>query len=127
MNSLIIDGAMSTGTSLSYRWNFDVFPVHSNAKINDPTASSISFTPDVPGLYLVKLVVRSSNTNSQASYLAVRAVEENAPPTFDNPSYGIVSNGWPKRVQIRINNVDDSDGEIRFIEADYGNGKKTVF
>ncbi|MCZ0932735.1 MAG: PKD domain-containing protein [Oligoflexia bacterium] len=121
-----IDGSMSSGGNLSYRWSFDVFPVSSNAKIDDPTASSISFTPDVPGLYLVKLIVRDTNTNSKASYLAVRATEDNSPPSFRISLIGSWNEGFPQQVRIRLRDITD-DEEVRFIEVDYGDGNQTVF
>ena len=121
-----IDGSLSTGTNLSYRWNFDVFPTFSNAVIDDPTASSISFTPDVPGLYLVRLIVRDGSTNSEARYLKVRAVTGNSPPNFSISSIGLRSNGFPKQTKIWLSGIQD-DGEIHLVEVDYGDGHQTVF
>ena len=120
-----IDGAMSEGAE-SYRWSFDVFPTDSNSIINDSSSRSISFTPDVPGLYLVKLVVRDMSANSKASYLAVRAEEDNSPPSFNFGLIGSWNNGFPQAVRIRLENIDD-DNEISLIEVDYGDGHQTVF
>ena len=122
---VIIDGSSSTGTSLTYRWNFDVFPIQSNAKIDNPTASMIRFTPDVEGLYLVKLVVRDANNNSTPSYLAIRAVSSNTPPSF-NLSYRTLSSGFPKLVRLRVRSRSD-DGEIRLVEVDYGDGHQVIY
>ena len=123
---VVIDGTRSTGVGLSYRWSFDVFPVHSNTRIDNPTASVIRLTPDVPGLYLVKLVVRDSNNNSRPSYLAVRATLSNSLPSF-GIYYRVQANGFPKPVQFTLQNPVDSDGEILFVEMEYGDGNRAVF
>ena len=123
-SQVLIDGSSEQATS--YRWNFDVFPVNSNTKIDDPTASSVSFTPDVPGLYLVRLVVRSSDTNSEPIYSAIRATEDNTPPDFRFSLIGARNNGFPQQVRIRLRDIQD-DGEVRFVEVDYGDGNQTVF
>ena len=120
-----VDGSSSTGQDLTYRWNFDIFPVESNTKIDDPTASMIRFTPDVEGLYLVKLVVRDANNNSTPSYLAIRAVSSNTPPSF-TLSYKTQSTGFPKFVRLRVRSRSD-DGEIRLVEVDYGDGHQVVY
>lgn len=123
---VVIDGSNSMGEDLSYRWNFDVFPVLSNTRIDDPTASSIRFTPDVPGLYLIKLIVRNSTANSPPTYMRVRATEINALPSFSFTPH-IKSNGFPKLVRFRLRDISDSDGDVSFVEIDYGDGKQSTF
>ena len=53
---------------LTFRWSFDITPEGSNSKIDDPTAEEISFTADMEGLYLVKLVVNDGASNSYPTY-----------------------------------------------------------
>ena len=121
-----IDGAMSEN-AVSYRWSFDVFPENSNTIINDQTASAISFRPDVEGLYLVKLVVRDADINSEASYLAIRATTDNTPPSFRFSTTGSSwNNGFPRETRIRLRDIVD-DEKVSFAEIDYGDGNKTVF
>ena len=120
-----IDGAMSEN-AVSYRWSFDVFPENSNAVINDQTTSAISFRPDVEGLYLVKLVVRDADTNSKASYLAIRATTENIPPNFRISTISSRSEGFTKHVRIRLRGIQDDD-EVSLVRVDYGDGNETVY
>ncbi len=45
------------GQGLRFEWAFEAVPTGSAARINDPGVSSPSFTPDVAGVYVVRLVM----------------------------------------------------------------------
>ena len=74
-----IDGSSSfdeEGESLNYRWSLDIVPKNFNSQIDNPTNSSISFTPDVEGFYLIRLIVNNGTENSDPAYMVIR-VESN--------------------------------------------------
>ena len=111
--------------TLSYRWSFDILPKGSHAKINDPSAANISFTPDVEGLYLVKLIVRDDISNSRPAYLNIRAKKVNLPPVLGEISFYNENEGAPAIVGMSLNSAEDSDGEIITYEYDFGDGQST--
>ena len=75
---ILIDGSSSfdeKGLTLSYRWNLDISPQNFNSQIDNPTNSSIRFTPNVEGFYLIRLVVNNGTDNSYPTYMVIRAVQ----------------------------------------------------
>jgi hypothetical protein len=45
------------GAALTYAWSFTTMPAGSQASINAPTSANTTFTPDLPGAYIVQLKV----------------------------------------------------------------------
>ena len=73
---VILDGSASRdpdGDSLTYLWSFNARPSASTASLDDPTSVQPSFTPDVEGDYVVKLVVTDSQGASDESSSSVTA------------------------------------------------------
>lgn len=61
------------GDTLRYRWSFASLPAASNldgGAIDDPTGSSARFSPDAPGIYQLRLVVRD-NTGWDSAVVSV--------------------------------------------------------
>ncbi len=52
------------GDSLTYQWSIVSAPGGSNAVIVNPTAVTPRITPDVPGIYVIQLVVNDGSINS---------------------------------------------------------------
>ena len=114
------------GGTLEYRWSFDVIPENSNAQINSPSASSISFTADTVGAYIIKLVVNDSASNSEPAYISVRVREKNILPIaagmwFQRKADG--GAGLPALIKVGIGGHSDPDGKIVAYEYDFGDGK----
>jgi K319-like protein len=61
------------GDPLSYTWTVDAHPVTSTATIGTPNAASVSFTPDVPGLYALTVAVSDGGATSLA-HVVVKAL-----------------------------------------------------
>jgi hypothetical protein len=59
--------------SLTYSWAVDSAPAASSATIAAPASSSLAFTPDVAGTYVVSLTV-SDGANTSTAYVTVRAL-----------------------------------------------------
>lgn len=64
----------------SYAWSFDSRPEGSNAVFDDATAAATSFTPDVSGDYIVRLLVTDSFGLSDSETLTIH-VAATDPPT----------------------------------------------
>ena len=112
---------------LMYRWSIDVAPLGSNSKINDPSAEEITLTPDMKGLYIIKLVVSDDMSNSYPAYTAVRVLSVNQLPVIPNYHFhGHPDEQVPVEVQFIIEGgAHDPDGKIVLFEYDFGNGKTT--
>jgi hypothetical protein len=61
------------GDALSYSWSLDARPAGSSASIPTPNGAELSFTPDVPGLYVAAVSVRDGYTSS-IGYVNVRVL-----------------------------------------------------
>ena len=111
------------GEALSYRWSFDVLPMGAKAQINNPTSENISFVPDIPGAYIVKLIVYDSTQRSRPAYISIRIRESNIPPIAGRVLYQQKNKeGLPILFKIGIEGQSDSDGEIVAYEWDFGDG-----
>jgi hypothetical protein len=80
----VLDGSGSTdadGDLLTFFWSFATVPDGSAADLSDPTAVRPSFTVDVPGDYVVQLVVNDGLVNSLADTVVVST--QNLPPVAD--------------------------------------------
>ena len=75
--TVTLDGKQShdaNGDPLTLRWAFTTVPVGSTAAIADPTAGVTTFVPDLPGLYVVQLVVNDGFIDSNPSTTQVQAI-----------------------------------------------------
>jgi hypothetical protein len=73
-----MSGTMSydeDGDSITFQWTLDARPAASAATIAGATGTSLNFTPDVAGTYVVALTVRDAGTASVA-YVTIRALEQ---------------------------------------------------
>ena len=72
---IMIDGSSSFdagGANLTYSWSIDIAPQGFNSQIDNPANSSISFTVDEEGFYLVRLIVNNGTENSEPAYMVIR-------------------------------------------------------
>ena len=72
---IMIDGSSSfdaEGASLTYSWSIDIAPKGFNSQIDNPASSSISFTVDEEGFYLIRLIVNNGMENSEPAYMVIR-------------------------------------------------------
>lgn len=77
------------GAPLTYTWAIDSAPTGSSASINEGASVEASFTPDLIGDYLVRLVVNDGLYDSDPTYVTVTASTEPATdPDTGNPDTG---------------------------------------
>jgi hypothetical protein len=76
--TVTLDGSASTdpnGDTLSYQWSLSSQPAGSTAIIQNSTNKIASFTPNMPGIYGVTLVVNDGTLPSAPSSITVTAVQ----------------------------------------------------
>jgi hypothetical protein len=70
----VLDGSDSTdanGDSLSYMWSLSSYPEGSTASIADPTAMQTALIPDLPGTYVLSLIVSDGLLSSDPSNISI--------------------------------------------------------
>jgi PKD domain/PASTA domain len=75
-DSVVLDGSGSSdrdGDPLTFRWSFVTRPLESRASIADPSAALSTFTADVPGVFIVQLVVDDGSDESLPLSVVVTA------------------------------------------------------
>lgn len=80
-----LDGSGSSdpgGGTLTYLWSFDSKPAGSGASLSNPTIVNPTFTPDVPGDYVLRLIV-TNNAGTASSPSTVTISTTNSPPVAD--------------------------------------------
>ncbi len=84
-----LDGSGSSdpnGDPLAYSWSVAAAPQGSSATIVNPYTSAPSFTPDVPGQYVIGLVVNDGNAYSSPSFVTVTVgIMVSVPDLFGKP------------------------------------------
>lgn len=80
------------GDSLTYTWEFESKPTDSQASLSDSSAQEPSFTADVAGEYVVKLVVYDGSVSSAPDTVTVQITNPNQPPVADaGPDQNVVT------------------------------------
>jgi hypothetical protein len=77
--TVTLNGSKSTdtdGEALTYKWSLVSAPNGSKAAIINPTAKSASFVPDLPGTFVVQLIVNDGFLNSLPATAEIVAVSQ---------------------------------------------------
>lgn len=80
-----LDGSGSTdadGDALDFNWGFSSLPSSSVASLSDPEAAKPSFEVDVPGNYVLRLVVNDKDTESVPDTVTINTL--NSAPVADS-------------------------------------------
>jgi hypothetical protein len=78
-DTVTLSGSGSTdanGDSLTYKRSFTTLPTGSTATIASPTAKTTTFVPDLPGTYVVQLIVNDGYVDSDPSTIQVQVVSK---------------------------------------------------
>ena len=72
-----LDGTLSSGPGdLDYNWTLESKPLESLAEIVEISDSQASLSPDIVGIYRVKLVVTSNLMESDPAYATITATKQ---------------------------------------------------
>lgn len=85
-DTVTLDGSTSSdpdGDTITYTWRFVSTPSGSAAALSDVDVVAPTFTADVPGSYLLALVVNDGEKDSAEDRVTVTAAEANAAPVAD--------------------------------------------
>ncbi|MGE0460393.1 MAG: Calx-beta domain-containing protein [Vicinamibacterales bacterium] len=107
---VVLDGSGSSdpdGDPLTYRWSVDLRPTGSVAELSDPSAVRPDFIVDVPGRYVLSLVVSDGTTSSGPD--SVEVTTENTPPVADAGDDRTVPIG--ALAQLDGSGSSDADGD----------------
>lgn len=77
--TVTLNGSLSTdtdGTALTYKWSLVSAPSGSKAAISNPTAQSASLVPDLPGTFVVQLIVNDGFLNSLPATAQIAVVSQ---------------------------------------------------
>ena len=81
-----LDGSGSSdedGDLLTYQWAIVESPDNAGAGLSDESSVQPTFTANLPGLYIVELVVNDGELNSQPDYVSITISEPGSPPVAD--------------------------------------------
>ncbi len=82
-DTVMLDGSGSSdadGDTLSYAWSFNSKPAGSIAAFSNATLVNPTFTADVEGNYILKLIVNDGMVDSVADFVTITATTPNKPP-----------------------------------------------
>jgi hypothetical protein len=105
-----LDGTGSSdadGDPLSFRWSFTTRPPGSTAALSDETSPAPSFTADLPGRYVVQLIVNDGALDGAPDTVAVDT-SNSAPVADAGPDQAEVPLGGP--VTLDGSGSSDADG-----------------
>ncbi len=110
---------------LTYQWALTLFPEGSTAAIVNPTAVNPVFVPDLPGLYVVQLVVSDGKLNSNTSTVQVQVISQQSAAMYAInaiiESVGSLESGDLKNANMKNALINKLNAVIATIEAgNYG-------
>ena len=99
------------GDALSYLWAFQSTPSTSCCDLSSATSVNPSFTPDVDGIYKIRLIVNDGTVNSAVDRVTITATSsssDNTPPVADAGDDQDVVTGLP----VRLDGKDSYDVDL---------------
>jgi lysophospholipase L1-like esterase len=91
-----MDGSKSTGadgSQITYQWSMVSKPPGSASIINNPMAVNPTFTPDLPGQYILKLIVTDTKSITSEATVTITASIGNAAPVANAGTSQSVATG----------------------------------
>jgi len=108
-----LDGSQSTGANgnlINYNWTFTTKPAGSNANLSNAAIVNPTFTPDLPGVYILSLVVNDGTVSSTPSTVTITASTANSAPVANaGPAQNVVTGTL---VTLDGSASSDADGDL---------------
>jgi 6-phosphogluconolactonase (cycloisomerase 2 family) len=105
--TVTLDGSASSdpdGDPLTFQWSFTSIPIGSRATLSAPTATRPTFMVDLPGSYVVQLIVNDGTANSASDSVTITS-------NLLAPRFAYVANRNDTTVSIYL--VDVGTGQLR--------------
>ena len=99
------------GDPLTYAWSFTATPIGSAAVLSSSMASQPTFTADLAGTYVVRLVVNDGATDSSPDSVTITASTFNSAPTASAGAPQYVVSGASAVVTLNGSASSDADGD----------------
>ncbi len=93
--------------TITYRWVFLEKPAGSTAVLDDDTSANPSFIPDVPGNYIIQLIVNDGLHDSEPNIITIK-INQRPIAVFTAPSKNI----WGQDFDLNASTSFDPDGVI---------------
>jgi len=109
-DTVALDGSASSdadGDPLTCQWSFTSIPSGSGASLSDPAAIDPTFEADLPGTYVVQLIVNDGELDSEPDTAVITT--ENRKPVADAGPDQTVNQG--DTVQLNGSSSTDPDGD----------------
>jgi hypothetical protein len=100
----------SNGAQLTYSWSFMTVPQNSMATLSGATGSMPTFTADVPGMYVVQLIVNDGIQNSAPATVSITAIPQTAITLSPDPLNLIAPN--PGTLTVSIGSMAGTSGQV---------------
>ena len=98
---VVLDGSATIGDGLMYKWSILQGPTTDTVAIDDATAATASFVPQLPGDYIVELKVSAAFGASGTTQVTVEA-DINLPPAVGVTGGGTVTTGQPVTLSATV-------------------------
>ncbi|MFO1428574.1 MAG: PKD domain-containing protein [Candidatus Competibacteraceae bacterium] len=95
------------GDPLTYAWSFTSRPTGSNAALVNPTTVNPNFVVDLPGTYVIQLIVNDGKVDSTPATVTIST--RNSPPVANAGPNQTVA--WQATVQLDGSQSSDVDGD----------------
>lgn len=120
-NTVTLDGSASRdadGDELTYHWSLTYKPESSNAVLDDNTAVTPTFIPDLDGPYVAQLIVNDGKLVSEPSHAKIKATQQRACD---------LSNETQRTIPVIIRDFKESHPDFEYrLGVDYGIVKKDL-
>ncbi len=122
-DTIYLDGSESSDENLdplTYNWSFVIVPQDSQAQLNNPTSVDPNFVADMPGEYIVSLIVNDGSEDSEPANASIMAISHQDAATTalqyaidainalgnENFKHRLLKRTLTRRINLALNMID---------------------